>query len=456
MTVRVQNSSVAAKQQAAKVKQAPANGWKAMGHINQMWPKGSDPSYVNGAFNCAASSVAMLVRGWGKKPNLNDAQLITHLARGNTTDKGSTPDDVANMLKRVNIPMAGDALGGPFDSGRVKDHLKKGHMLIAQVGVVDKQTKEVSSHYVVIKKMTADGNFVISDPLKKKSTVVSPKQLARAVNKAPPDGGVMVPVGRPGGDLKPQTPPPVDPAAPQDPWAFQYPMGLGAYRAMQPFQPYPPMMGEDPRTGANHAYRLGYEPGSDYQAQQFRMGDAFQAGNVQRPFESYGAQQGYGAQRQGAQPYAGYGQGPAGYSTRDQFTSAQPPKPSKPATKTRPDKDAFMASDDEFKGVKNTFVPLSGAPASGEKKPTLKVSYQRYGGKAERPDKQMTPKHLSVSGYAMRLLLAKAKGKEGIEEKLQRLELSPFKKDKAVMALIEKIERLQGGIGKKISIDPYS
>ena len=476
----IQSRSAVAKSQAVQAKKAPSDGWNSVPHVNQIWPNGADASYVNGPYNCGASVVAMVARGHGKKPNMTDAQLITHLAQGNTSEKGSTPDDVANMLKRAGVPNPGNsALGGPFDSGRVKDQLKKGRMLIAQVGVKDKKTGEVTSHYIVIKKKTADGKFVISDPLKKKSTIVSAGQLAKAVNGAPPFGGLMIPVGRPGGDLKPKDPPPpVMPQGPADPWAFQYPISLAAYRAQQPFQPYRSENGEIFYPDQNGQYsnqppesingRVGYEI----------QRDGFQSGNVARGYPAINAQQVFdprqaaAAQRYGAQPYlAGqpsFGRGPAGYSMRDQFTSAQPrypgmlggfppPAPApKPVPKSTADKNAFTASDDEFKGVNGNFVAQSNTSVSDEKRVTLKVNYQRHGEQVEPPTKQMTPKRLSVKQYVGMLLRAKFRGKEGIDEKLARLELSPFEKDKKVMALIERWERRQGSIGKKLNTESYN
>lgn len=459
----IQSRSAVAKSQAAQSKKASSDGWQYMPHVNQIFPRGADANYVNGPYNCGASVVAMVARGHGKKPNLTDAQLITHLARGNTTETGSTPDDVANMLKRAGVPVPGNsALGGPFDGSRVKDQLKKGRMLIAQVGVRDSKTGDVTSHYILIKKKTADGKFVISDPLKKKSTIVSAYQLAKAVDSAPPDGGMMIPVGRPGGDLKPETPQPPVPQGPEDLWAFRYGMSLAAYRAQQPFQAYPPAS-----DNGETIYRQEPPPWAQPRYE------------VQDGYAAHGAHRAYEAQRFGVQPHgmdprsvSGFDRSRAGYSMQDQFMGGVPsgypqlmgglqspapaaaaPKPSKPVPKSKADKNAFVASDDEFKGVKGEFVAQSNTSAPKEKRVTLRVSYQRHGEQVEPPTKQMKPRWMSVERYADKLLRDKSLKKEGIEEKLARLELSPFKKDKEVMALIKQRERKQGGSGKKFNYE---
>jgi hypothetical protein len=435
---------------AVQEKKDGKQGWGDMPHVNQLWPKGADKSqYVNGAYNCAAAVVAMLTRGHGKKPGLSDAQLITHLSRGNVTDKGSTPNDVAAMMERAGVPRMKPALGGPFDSARVKDQLGKGRMLIAQVGVRDKQTKELSAHYVVIKKMTADGNFVISDPLKKKSTVVSPQQLAKAVNQTPPHGGVMIPVGRPGGDLKPETPPPLHPQEAVDPWAFHYAQGPAALMRLQPFQAYP----ADPRMdngftgdrieGRQAVYPNGFTPSS--------------TGPLGSQVQLHGR---------------------PGYSTQDQFMAdprrrmdfsllggvpSQPmlmpaePRPAKPPPKSTTDKNAFLASDAEFKGVKKDFVPTDAGATSRKRggKPRVDISYSLLGDTLEPPKKPMTPRRLSAQQYGDMLLKAVDNKKKGMAERLARLELSPFKRDKEVMAYIEDLLRNQGGIGKKINVEYF-
>jgi hypothetical protein len=450
MTGRIQSQRAAVKSHAIQDKARKPAGWGDMRHINQLRPQGANAEYVNAAYNCGPAAVAMVARGWGKKSHLNDAQLITHLAKGNVTQEGTTPQGIASMLERANVPIAGKAHAGRFDNGYVKDHLKKGHTLIAQVAITDKKTGERSPHYVVVRKMTEDGKYVVSDPLKKKSSIVTAEQLGRAVNRAPPDGGVLIPVGRPGGDLKPSTPPHMSPMGPVDPMAFQSPMGWRAYVAGQPFQDYPSVRAmETGQRGGYEQYPSQFDRGGPVDRTQYR--DSL-----------YGGGHPLGASADG-------------YSMRDGFTGGpqlvrganglyqpapQPAAPApKPVARSKADKNAFTASDDEFVGVKGDFVqqPIEGAAptATGDKKKgkayRLDLSYQRHGKEVEKPTRPVTPWYKSVDGYARSLLRAKARGQEGISERLHRLELSPFERDRKVLARMEYLEKKQGGIGKRVN-----
>jgi hypothetical protein len=122
--------------------------------------------------------------------------------------------------------MAGKALAGHYEDAAVKEHLSKGHMLIAQVRSFDTDNKHRSAHYVLVRGQTHDGNYIVSDPMAKKPYVVTPQQLRNAVNYAPPDGGMLIPVGRPGGDRTPQQAAPTGPMtleqARQEAWLAQF------------------------------------------------------------------------------------------------------------------------------------------------------------------------------------------------------------------------------------------
>jgi hypothetical protein len=101
------------------------------------------------------------------------------------------------MLARADEPPAGDALGANYKDSELKKQLNQGHMLIAQVRTSDPKGQQDSAHYVLVQGMTKDGNYIVSDPLAKKPYVVTPKQLKDAVLKAPPDGGMLIPVMSP-------------------------------------------------------------------------------------------------------------------------------------------------------------------------------------------------------------------------------------------------------------------
>ncbi|MBN1203619.1 MAG: hypothetical protein JXB05_01675 [Myxococcaceae bacterium] len=175
-------------------------------HVNQLKPRGADENYVNGAFNCAPAVVAMLARAKGDKSNMTDAELITDLGAGIVTKDGTTPEGVARMLGRADVDIVGNALAGQYDEAAVKEHLQDGNKLIAQIGLPGENGAPDSSHYVLVQGMNRDGNYVISDPLASGPRVVTPEQLREAVTRAPPDGGLLLPVEGNGGSKETAAP----------------------------------------------------------------------------------------------------------------------------------------------------------------------------------------------------------------------------------------------------------
>jgi hypothetical protein len=106
------------------------------------------------------------------------------------------------MLGRAGVPIEGKAMAGGYSDDAVKKHLQQGHKLIAQVALTDAAQKDASAHYVLIRDVTPQGNYVISDPMSSGVTTVTPEQLRNAVNRAPPGGGLLVPVGGPSSSTK--------------------------------------------------------------------------------------------------------------------------------------------------------------------------------------------------------------------------------------------------------------
>jgi hypothetical protein len=181
--------------------------WEPVPHINQLEPRGAKKDYANGPYNCAPAVVAMVARGWGRMDGLSDARLIEELSKGLVTAEGTTPEGVIRMLERVDVNPGGKAMGSTYDDGAVKRQLRRGHMLIAQVKSPDPHAPEGSAHYVLVRKALRNGNYLVSDPLAKKPYEVTPDQLREAIRQAPPDGGMLLPVSRPGGSKERVGPP---------------------------------------------------------------------------------------------------------------------------------------------------------------------------------------------------------------------------------------------------------
>jgi hypothetical protein len=164
-------------------------------HINQLNPNGAWRGY-DGSKDCAPAVVAMLARAMGGGGNLSDADLIKQLGQGLVGPDGTTPQNLAPMLERAGLPIAGKALAGRYENQDVARHLQKGHTLIAQVEARDERGT-TSSHYVAVQGMTPEGNYIISDPLADGPYELSPQQLRSRIRGAPPDGGMLIPVGAP-------------------------------------------------------------------------------------------------------------------------------------------------------------------------------------------------------------------------------------------------------------------
>ncbi|MFP2931414.1 papain-like cysteine protease family protein [Pyxidicoccus sp. 3LG] len=171
--------------------------WLNIPHIQQLRPEGANESYVNGASFCGPAVVAMLARGANRAGGLTDARLIQELAAGLVSRNGASPQDLVKMLARVNLPLGGPALASSYKDSELQQHLRQGHKLMAQVESVDPKTGERSAHYILVRGMTPEGNYRISDPLAGGQQEMSPQRLRRLVSRAPPDGGMLIPVAQP-------------------------------------------------------------------------------------------------------------------------------------------------------------------------------------------------------------------------------------------------------------------
>jgi hypothetical protein len=171
-------------------------GWDNIPQINQLHPSGAGMGY-DGSKDCAPAVVAMLARAMGGGGNLSDAALIKQLGQGLVGADGTKPEDMPQMLERAGLPISGQALAGRYDDKDVAKHLQEGHTFIAQVEA--REGGATSSHYVAVQGMTPQGNYIVSDPLAEKPYELTPEQLRTQVRKAPPDGGMLIPVGTPPG-----------------------------------------------------------------------------------------------------------------------------------------------------------------------------------------------------------------------------------------------------------------
>jgi len=445
---------------------ASAKGWQPIPHINQLHPRGADQKYVNGAYNCAPTVVAMLARGHGKMGDLNDAALVQALGQDIVTQKGTDAQGVTRMLERADVPLAGDALAANYNDADVKQHLNQGHMLIAQVRTTDRHARDQgSAHYVLIQGMTQRGNYIVSDPLANKTYVASPEQLKNAVLKAPPDGGMLIPVASPAEAkaLAAPTAPAADgsgTAAPQTlvgtpalrkPTLTEMP-AVAARRPTQPeiavdaFGPTRrPSLAEMPAVGAVAAKKPTLT--------EMPAVDTF--GPVRRPSLTELPLVGPVAPRKPTSPEVAV----------DAFGPVRRPSltelPITSAPVDEPSAEAFTATGDVLKGVDTEFkrpthLTRDSRMEANERRNHFDLDV-RYGHGRRHSGRHQTlaPEDRNVNEIARELLARKARGDASVYDTLSELENSTSEKDQRVLEQIERSDLKDPGIGKRMEGDAF-
>jgi hypothetical protein len=410
-----------------------SGGWKHIPHVNQLHPRGADAHYVNGPYNCAAASVAMLALGAGKKTNLTPAQLITELSKGIGTREGSTPQDVAQMLDRAGLSLGGDALAGDYSETALQDSLKQGNKIIAQVGVMDKDTKEMSAHYVVIRGIDAKGNYEISDPLRSHSTTVTPQQLREAVKHAPPDGGMLIPVAGPSLHMA------------KIPLKISQAVGRAIASAKLTTTQEMAML-----SGATKPVPTKPAPGLHAD------GFAPVAAPLKPPAHAEPTPAPLPAQAS-AKNYS--------VTQLSSLVRSATLINALHAMVDEPDQAAFTSSDAELAGVDTSYHESAQGhqPMSASEERSRGQLGITYGGAPPKPKGLLgmlaahipgTPTGMTAEQFALDLRERMKNGDPKVNKLLQKLEHSKFPQDKEVLRLLNELEEKDPGIGKKINVDP--
>ncbi len=464
-----------------------------MHHINQLRPKGADENYKNALFNCGPAVVAMLARGHGKMKDMSDAELVSQLGSGIVTDKGSTSEGIAQMMERADIPVAGDALGAGYSDKDLQDQLKQGHKLIAQVRSTNPQAQKDSAHYVVVEGMTRDGNYVISDPLAKGPYAVRPDQLKEAVVKAPPDGGMLIPVGAPGEEIKagpaaettpagtpaPAVAKPSDGFADPDMRALEArrvtdPTGLRVADIMRQAAVDPSMAAVAgrvsnpfglPVAGLTNASRTGEIP----LVANPLVGDAPVAGAVS---QDAAVDAGYALpQHAFVGPRAAVEQPAVLPSTVAEPGTAKPADTTTAAPLIVDEKvalasedKAFTVTDKELAAVDGTYTETSAKPTDerlvqNEQKNDYKIDIS-YSNKDEPAKKAETKQpvvddKMSVGDFILNLLGLKKSGDKKAYDILDKLEHSKHSKDKHVLNYFKKSDKKDHGSGSRRDVEDF-
>ena len=196
MSVHLPRTISSSAHSAVSVEGAKSSGWKNIPHINQLHPDGANEGYVDGDLSCGPAVVAMLARAANRALGLSDARLIQELGQ-DLVSRWDVAQDIVTMLERVNLRPGDSAMGSNYTDAALQQQLHQGNKFIVQVEKVNPKTGESSAHYILVKGMTPEGNYRISDPLAKHPQEISPQRLHGLVSGAPPDGGVLIPVTPP-------------------------------------------------------------------------------------------------------------------------------------------------------------------------------------------------------------------------------------------------------------------
>jgi hypothetical protein len=434
-----------------------------MHHINQLRPKGADKDYANGPFNCGPAVVAMLARQFGKAGHLNDAQLVSELGKGLVTRDGTSPEGIAQMMERADVPLGGKALGAGYTDAQVKDNLLKGQKMIAQVRSSNPDNNKDAAHYVLVEGMTKDGNYVISDPLAKGPYVVSPRLLKDAVLNAPPDGGMLIPVANPA-DAKTAAPGTAAPGAvaPGTPVQGAVAPGAVPVGAANEAVSVPDMSMQTPSEAVasgrsvTGSFRAIPRTMSNPNLGAIRGMDSF-VGPMPTPTsaaENLARTQVLSAP--GFMPTA------TPVTARTPSTTAAPLILSPNVGEKVSEAEAFTATEEAFKGVDTEFKETENKPsdsrlAQNDKRNNFNLDV-RYGGgpsQNDEPKRAVTGDNHNLGDFIRNLLNLKSRGDEKAYKTLGQLENSTFAEDKQVLAEFKQSDKKDRGIGVKTRGDAF-
>ncbi|WP_434299154.1 hypothetical protein [Corallococcus exiguus] len=158
------------------------------------------------ATNCGATAAAMLVRANGGGQGQTDAQLVQSLESRYSDSKGTTPDQMGQMLAGQGFEVTRgasqfdrDALNAALDSGKKAVALVDSNRI--QPGASG-DTSAGSAHWVEIDGKNAQGQYRIQDPASGSSYDVDLQHLTQAMNSGWDsfNGGGMLIVNPQGGD----------------------------------------------------------------------------------------------------------------------------------------------------------------------------------------------------------------------------------------------------------------
>lgn len=170
--------------------------WQQAPYINQYNPAGREAGYTNGPSNCGPTSMAMLARALGYRPDLTDAQLINQLGRiGGTTEDGTTWNGITAMAEAMgkHVETRGGTTSGTISW--IANQLRAGKAVVANGNLYARpphaNPEKVSGHYVLLTGIDRDGNFLVRDPADRNVHAVTAQDLDSFFRTHPWGGGAL-------------------------------------------------------------------------------------------------------------------------------------------------------------------------------------------------------------------------------------------------------------------------
>ena len=158
--------------------------------ISQRFPKGFKHGY-RGDNRCGPANMAMMARGFHRKPRLSDARLIDTLDRldDGVTNHATAPEGIVRMAEALRLRAT---IHDGFDGRWLRGVLRHGGLVIAlgRPRYLPPTEAHTGGHFVSVVGVTRHGNFIINDPYRRTSHRgqryhVSEKTLASFIRHKP-------------------------------------------------------------------------------------------------------------------------------------------------------------------------------------------------------------------------------------------------------------------------------
>ncbi len=135
--------------------------------ISQRFPKGRPPGY-RGESRCGPANMAMIARGFHRKPKWSDAALIETLDRldDGMVNHATTPAGIVRMATALRLRAR---VHEGFDGAWLRRVLRRGGLVIAlgRPRYLPPTEAHTAGHFVSIVGVTKSGQFIVNDPYRR-------------------------------------------------------------------------------------------------------------------------------------------------------------------------------------------------------------------------------------------------------------------------------------------------